>query len=491
MSEHIEPGTEPGYHLCKEIFLAHPLGAKMTEGPISMAQSQPRTITVGSGTPVEVVEVFHECWENTEVDGYILNAATISRIYGLSSLVLGCKEQPAGKPLDMEKIWEQDIFFNALDPLNTAGSLVLSQIPGTADFAKPVTVTTNGERFHSSRFQVLMNESPIYIAYTNSAFGFVGRSVYQRALFPMKSFINTMVVDDFITTKNGLLIAKQESPGSILDDIMAGVMALKRRMFKQAHTGQVVSIGKEEAVETLNMQNVDGAGTFARNNILKNIATAADMPAKLLENETLVQGFGEGTEDAKNIAAYIDSIRKKLTRIYKWFDGVIMYRAWTPEFFSRIQRLYPDLYKGREYRDVFSEWRRNFKAEWPSVLREPESERVKVSAVKFEMAIATLQLTLPHLDPVNKGLAIQWLCDTINEEEMLFPREIELDIDGLVASMEADKRAAQKMQEQSLAGEEGDQKKFPKFDSASQPMLMANLRRSLDQLPHRVAEKRA
>ena len=33
-----------------------------------------------------------------------------------------------------------------------------------------------------------MNQSPIYIEFTNSAFGFVGRSVYQRRLVPDENF---------------------------------------------------------------------------------------------------------------------------------------------------------------------------------------------------------------------------------------------------------------------------------------------------------------
>ena len=47
------------------------------------------------------------------------------------------------------------------------------------------------------------------------------------------------------------------------------------------------------------MQNVYAAGTYSRTNIIKDIASAAEMPAKLLDNETLVAGFGEGTEDCQ------------------------------------------------------------------------------------------------------------------------------------------------------------------------------------------------
>jgi hypothetical protein len=430
MAPNIQPGSDPSYQLCKTIYLYHPLGQKMAESPINMAQSQARELTI-QDAPEEVVQAFSKEWEKIGANGLIHNTMRLSRVYGISSLVVGCEEEKSDQPLQLEKIWSQALWFNVLDPLNTAGSLVLSQIPTAEDFTKPVVVRASGQVFHRSRYQVVMNENPIYLAYTTSAFGFVGRSVYQRALFPLKSFIRSMVADDMIATKLGLLIAKMKMPGSVLDKIMAKIAGLKRALLKQAQTGQVLSIDVEEEIETLNMQNVDGAGTFARGNILKNVATAADMPAKLLENETMVEGFGEGTEDAKTIARYIELIRMKMQPLYAFFDNLVQYRAWNPEFYKRMQNLHPTLYGDREYEDVFSEWRTNFAAEWPSLLIEPESEEVKVEQTKYEAIVAAAQTMLPELDPENKARLMQWVTDNLNENKMLFPHALELDLDEL------------------------------------------------------------
>lgn len=430
LADDIEPGSDPSYEICKVIYSYHPLGMKMAESPISMAQSQARQVVV-QDAPEEVVKAFTDEWEAIGASALIHNVMRLSRIYGLSSVVLGCEGEDDDKPLDMTKIWNQKIFFNALDPLNTAGSLVLSQVPTSADFNKPVTVVVNGKRFHPSRYVVVMNEAPIYLQYTGSAFGFVGRSVYQRALFPLKSFIRSMIADDLIATKLALLIAKQQAPGSVIDKVMGAVAGLKRNLLKQAQTGNVLSIGTEETIETLNMQNVDGAGTFARTNILKNIATAADMPAKLLENETMVAGFGEGTEDAKNIARYIERIREKMAPLYAWFDNVVQYRAWNEQLFDRVKRKYPDRYKKTQFRDAFSEWRRNFHAEWPSFLIEPESEEVKVEDTKAQTIIALLQTMLPELDPANKARLVQSALDNLNENKRMFAHAFELDYETL------------------------------------------------------------
>ena len=454
-TEAIEPGSLPSYELCKVIYTDHPLGQKMADSPIVMAQNQPRRITVPKA-PEEVQKAFSAEWDRMAAEEIIRNTMSLSRVYGIASLVAGCEQVPSSRMLDMEKIHEQSLFFNVLDPLNTAGSLVLNQVPTAPDFNKPPgPVRVAGQVFHASRSRIVMNESPVYLSYTTSAFGFVGRSVYQRALYPLKSFIRTMVADEMVATKLGLLIAKQKQPGSIISKMMAEVAFMKRYFVKQAQTGQVISIDIAETVETLNMQNVDGAGAFARTNILKNIATAADMPAKLLENETLVQGFGEGTEDAKTIARYIDGVRRKMQPLYAFLDNFAQYRAWSEDFFNRLQRTNPDLYSGRTYRDVFLEWRASFATEWPSLLIEPESEKIKVEQTKLEAIVAMLQSLMQQLDEGNQLRLIQWAADNLSEAKRLFPYALELDYDDLEEFLEQAQKLRQKQQANALIAPPG------------------------------------
>jgi hypothetical protein len=209
------------------------------------------------------------------------------------------------------------------------------------------------------------------------------------------------------------------------------MFAKKRQLLKEAKTDNVISIGEGESVDTLNMQNLDGAYGIARTNILKNIATAAAMPAKLLENETLVQGFGEGTEDAKNIARYIDREREEMSPIYMWFDKIVQYRAWNEEFYKTIQKEFPEEYKDVEYNQAFYSWVNSFAAEWPSLLTEPDSEKIKVEETKFKAIVAMLETMLPNLDPDNKARLIEWAQDNFNENHMLFQSPLDLDMDAL------------------------------------------------------------
>jgi hypothetical protein len=495
MADDIQPGSEPSYQICKTIYTHHPLGAKMAEAPVSMAQSQERMLTV-QDAPEEVLKAFKDEWLALGVDNLIHNHMSLSRVYGLATIVLGCEGQAADKPLDMTKIWDQQIYFNVYDPLNTAGSLVLSQVPTSPDFNKPMTVRTSGETFHRSRYQVVMNENPVYLQYTSSAFGFVGRSVYQRALYPLKSFIRSMIADDLIATKLALLIAKQEAPGSIIDKVMQRIASMKRGLLKNAQTGQVLSIGLNEEIETLNMQNVDGAGTFSRTNILKNVATAADMPAKLLENETMVAGFGEGVEDAKNIARYIERVRMWMDPDYKWFQNIVQYRSWNRPFFERIKKKYPERYGKVSYDEAFIEWRSNFAHQWPSLLIEPESEQIKVEDVKLQAILAVLQTLLPELDAANKALLIQSALANVSENKRMFAHEFNLDYDTLLEHLKENQEQSKLLA--AGGGDEGDPdkgedvgggvgKKMGKFDA-----LNASIRRlPARQVPKRVTHDRA
>ena len=469
MSDDIRPGSDPGYELCKIIYLYHPLGSKMAETPLNIAQSQKRERVV-QDAPNEVMEAFEAKWDEMKCTPLIHNVMRISRIYGIGSVIMLVEGEDAAQPLDLTTLWSKKPYFNVLDPLNTSGSLVLSQIPTNRYFNKPVTVSTMGQMIHPSRFEVAMNEEPVFIAYTASAFGFVGRSVYQRALFPLKSFIRSMIADDMIATKLGLLVAKQKQPGSIINQAMSAIAGLKRGLLKQAQTGQVLSIDVEEEITTLNMQNVDGAGKYSRDNIIKNVATSADMPAKLLDQETMVSGFGEGSEDAKNIAKYIDKVRGDMELIYKFFEKITMRMAWTPEFYKTIQNQYPENFKSRSFESAFSEWESNYSAEWPSLLIEPESEQIKVEQTKLEAIVSFLQTLLPQLDPENQGRIMQWATDNVSENKLLFPHELDLDYDTLTEFQELAAQNKQDQQDASMAGAGGtdsdvgpEAKKFGKF----------------------------
>ncbi|MEG0870371.1 MAG: DUF1073 domain-containing protein [Hafnia sp.] len=433
-SDDIQPGMTAGYQTCKTIYLYHPLGGKMVDRPIKMAMNEPRTVHVSGTYSLEqrLRDAFEREWKSLGANKHIANAARLARIYGTSAVAMLVDNQEPSTALDFRTLYKHSISFNILDPLNTAGSIVLNQDPNARDFQKVDGIQVAGKPYHKSRCVVIQNEDPIYLAYNPAAFGFTGRSVYQRALFPLKSFIQTMRTDDMVAVKGGLLVTKIKGPSSVVNNMMQKLSGIKRMMLKRGKTGEVLQIGDQDTIESIDLNNLDKPLDSVRNHILANIAAAADMPAIILNSETFTQGFGEGTEDAKAVAVYVDDLREWLETLYEYFIRICQYRAWSIEFFQSLRADIPDIKD--TYSQYFSKWINNFEYRWPSSLKEPESEKVKVDDIRFKAIVSTLETLLPQLtsDPDNRATLIEWACENANANEHLFPQRLNLDYDSLI-----------------------------------------------------------
>ncbi|GKP57936.1 DUF1073 domain-containing protein [Klebsiella quasipneumoniae] len=435
-SDDIQPGMSAGYQTCKTIYLFHPLGGKMVDRPIKMAMNESRTVHISQAYGIEqrLRDAFEREWKALGADKHIANAARISRIYGVSAIAMLVDNQESSSAVDYRTLYKHNVTFNILDPLNTAGSIVLNQDPNAQDFQRVDGIRVAGKPYHKSRCVVQQNEDPIYLAYNSAAFGFTGRSVYQRALFPLKSFIQTMRTDDMVSVKGGLLVTKIQGPSSVVNNMMQKLSGIKRMMLKRGKTGEVLQIGANDSIESIDLSNLEKPLDSSRNHILENIAAAADMPAIILNSETFAQGFGEGTEDARSVAVYIDNIREWLEPLYDYFIRICQYRAWSIEFFNSLRADVPEL--KNTYSLYFSSWINNFEYRWPSSLKEPESEKVKVDEIRFKAIVSMLEVLLPQVntDDENRSLLIEWAQTNANANESLFPQRLDLDIESLKAN---------------------------------------------------------
>lgn len=452
-SGEIVPGADPSYMMCKLIYEYHPLGKKLIDTPIKMAMFKPRHVVIPAGPEERLATAFNLEWERIGADGHIEDTMSVARRYGIGSVAMLVRGWESNRPMNLEALAKADISFNVFDPLNTSGSLVLSQNPNDLDFMKVQNIAVQGVPYHKSRTCTVLNEKPIYISYTSSAFGYVGRSVYQRALFPLKSFLQTMITDDMVSLKAGVLIAKVRRTGSVVDQAMSFFGAVKRSFVKEAVIGNVIQIeAPDEEIETLNLQNVNTAMETSRKNILENIASADDMPAMILKAETFAEGFGEGTEDAKYVSNYVDSKRKEMASLYNFFTPIVQYRAWNEDFYQSIQNLYPKEYGKMSHSEAMYRWRNSFAASWPTLLTEPESELAKKDDVLLKAVIAVLEVLIPECDPDNKGRLIQWAADNINELKRLFSTPMKLDYQAIADHVQDMQDQQQELQREKPAG---------------------------------------
>jgi hypothetical protein len=407
------PGAEASYEACKLIYCYHPLGLKMVEAPITLAFSQEREV---SGVPEPVKKAFNDAWSHSEANSRISDTMRQSRIYGIAT----CVEIEPG-------------VYSVFDPLVTAGSLVLNLERLAPDFLKVKTVRVDGRTFTKEDAIVMMNEQPIYLAWTNSSFGYVGRSVYQRGLYLLQSFLQTMVTDNLVTQKAGVLVAKMKKVASAVTQVIQKLAGWKRNLLKEARTYNVLQIETDEEIDTLNMQNTAEATSTAREHILQNLAASCEMPSILLKSEVLNQGFGEGSEDAKVIANYVAEFRKKMEPLYQFFVPRIQKLAWSEEFYAAfIESDEGQDYKDIPYQTAFYEWVNNFEFLWPNLLTEPDSEKAKAAQTRLEGLEQVFNLLNGILSPDDRKNLVQWVMDNVNSEanQSLFPEPLILELDG-------------------------------------------------------------
>lgn len=429
----LQPGAQLSYSDAKTIWIYHPLAAKLVEKPVALAMSKRRKIEVDSPAQENLVKAFEAEWEKLGCDNHIRDLMHISRVYGVGALAINGADQPTNAPIDFWAIAEAgDLYINTFDALNLAGSVVTNQNPNAVDFQRPLQyLTAAGQPYHPSKTVTMFHGTPIYLDFQSSSFSFSGRSIFLRSLYPLKSFVQSMQVDDLVSLKAGVIIAKIKQPGSIINNLMAKASGFKRELIKEAQNGNIISIDTDEDISSIDLQNTDKAMTVARDNIIANIASGADVPAIMLKSEGLTHGFGEGTEDSKQIVQYIDHIRNEMRPAYAFFDRIVMHRAWNREFFETLQNLYPDELWEMQYEAFFYKCCEEFEAKWPSLMEEPESELVKVDEVKTKNIVEILRTLLPVADPENRARLIEWAESNVNQMKRMFNTEMTLDFDAL------------------------------------------------------------
>lgn len=429
----VQVGSQVSYQLCKLLWEYHPLAGKIIEKPIRLALSKTRKINIPCAIEDQLKEAFEREWERLGATNHIRDTMYLSRVYGAAAIVYGAPDVPTDQPIDPWQLADmENLYFNQLDPLNLAGSIVTNQNPNAPDFQKPSqNITAAGQPYHPSRSCTVFCGTPIYLSFQGSSFSFSGRSLFLRALYPLKSFIQTMTVDDLVSLKSGLLIAKIQQSGSIVNRLMQSAASGKRDLLREGQTGNVLSITPEESIESIDLNNTDKAMTTARNNIIANIAAACDVPAILLKDEAYTQGFGEGTEDAKAVAQYIEALRHDMASLFQYFDKIVQHRAWNPEFYQALANEHPEEIGGMSYEQFFYFAQNLFKAEWPTLIEEPESEIIRRDSDKLKAMSDVLKTLGDMLDPENKARAVEWFTDNINGMTKLFASPMELDIEAL------------------------------------------------------------
>jgi hypothetical protein len=427
------PGAVPYYEQCKQIYAYHVLGKVVVDKIIDLALSQERIISIDDDSESAIIKIFNETWDKLNATSMIAQVLSLSRIYGAGALVLDAGNgEETDQPIDYAGLAKQDIKFKAFDPLIISGSLSTYQDPLDPDFQGVPFLVAQGKIFHHTRSFTVMNESPIYLQWTTSAFGYTGRSVYQRALYPMKTYLMSMTTDNYVLKKAGMEIFTSENvTGSLVDQQVLNNKKNTALSLKYAEQDNVAALSTGQTLTSFDLMNIEGPTKNARSNALKDIASATNQAAALINQETLTSGFGEGSEDAKMIEAEVDKYRKFIKPIFKYVSEIVMYKAWSAEFYESLQNTNPE-YVGTPYEVQFHQWMDGFDAKWPSFQREPDSDKIKVDEVQLKNTREIFDVLIPRVGPKNKRRLIQWVESVVNSCQVISKSTpLELDPDEL------------------------------------------------------------
>ena len=435
----IRAGDNASYELCKNLWEYHPLGGKLVEKPVNLALFKRRSYTLEDDPGNRVVTHFEDAWTRMQITQKIKNLHYTVRCYGAAAIGVGDLKNKTEEALDLWKLEESDVYISVFDPLNTAGSMVSNQDPNAPDFQAPNKVTTiQGIAWHPSRTLRLYNGSPIYLSFQNSTFGYTGRSVFQRVLFPMQSYLKTMPVNDMVAEKAGLLIVKQVQNSSTVSGIMGFAGKKKREMVKNAITGNVMQIGASDSVESLNLQNVDDALKGARENIIADIAAGSDIPALLIKDEAFAVGFADGTEDAKSVAQYIEGVRQTIDSSIEFFEKIVQHVGWNEDFYTAMAVEYPEYIAGRSYKEMFYIWQRDFVSDWAPLLEETNKDKQEGESKLVDQVTKLFTAITARIDPENYAIAVQWMADIANSLDSTKNTPLLIDFDALAAYVPPD-----------------------------------------------------
>ncbi|QBY43985.1 DUF1073 domain-containing protein [Arsenophonus nasoniae] len=429
-STDIKPGSRAGYQLCKLLWAYHPLGGKLVEKPITMALCKPRSWSVKTDPEERVINRFKEVWEKLNITQKIKDGFFTARCYGASAIGVGTLDKKSDEYLDREDLREDNIFINIFDPLNVAGSMVTSQDPNSPDFQQAdLYLNIANQYWHPSRTIKIFNGSPIYLEYQSSSYGYTGRSVFLRSLYPLRSYLKTMEANETIAEKIALIIAKISQNSSVISSVMQKVGAIKRSFVKSGKNGNILQIGPNDSIESLNLTNVEGPLSKSRDQIISDIASGSDIPSILIKEEAFAEGFGEGTEDSKAISQYIDGVREAIDPVMNYFEELIQYVAWNEDFYNSLKEEFPEIIT-EDYKTTFYKWRDEFTASWQELVEESPNKRRESDGVVIQNAVRLYAILSPNLDPENKAIAAEWLVSIANETETYkkYPFILDLDI---------------------------------------------------------------
>lgn len=231
------------------------------------------------------------------------------RLYGYSVLLpLVGPEDNASKPLMKSEIYDKEIRYNILDPLNM--TVTIDNNPASYNFKRITSMrVNNGPLIHSNRALALNNRlNNLYLQYNNASYNYVGLSELQSC-YCLMNVIATAITSMERQLMHSSLMVVEEEKGST--NVNTQSMTAQADLLSQVKQDSVVLLRNGLKLNQFQLSNFDTI-TNSIDSINKLISMTTDIPSVLFTDESLGNGFSEGSSDGQIVEMYLTDIRNSL-----------------------------------------------------------------------------------------------------------------------------------------------------------------------------------
>lgn len=414
------------YQQCIDIYTGWALGNRIVTSLPNFALSVNRKISFGD-YPKEFIDRFNETAENLNLRNELKQLCYNIRIFGASALFVNTGNDYA-KPLTSDIIrTAPNIRLIQATPLITSG-IKIDINPLSLTYMQPVLAMVNSTQVDLSRFIFVNNNEPIYQQFTESTFGYTGRSVFENMIDIIKYWNRSCIALQRIASKAGGVIVKHRG-GNIVTSFLVDSTNKFLNLIRNLSNDGVASINLGDDIELFNLNGTAEVSLILDkfNSIIQ--LALSDTPTAILLDERLAKGFGNGEEDFKALLIAVESYRETtLKPILKRLDKIVLARAFDDDFLAQMQQKYSKDLSSLTFDELRLELERTFSYEWESLYPESEANVQDNLGRKLDNLLRLRSL----------GANLGDIEEIVNADDTIYQNEIRFDSEPLTDDYEQD-----------------------------------------------------
>lgn len=333
---------------CRTIYTKHPLGRVIVDAYTDMIFSVPRRITF-DGFPGWLADEYAKVALEMGEDEAIRTTVNTAQIYGDATLYILCDATPEisdpSVPLTSEMIRDcRKVRFAVADPLYATGYVELD--PNNYDWLRPVRISVQGVDYHPSRYIMQLNGQVIPLRFSESAYRYSGRSVYQSCVEALRRYL---YLDEGLTkysSQIGMSIWRisPDRKAGLLSNLFgslgrAGSSAIDAglTMLRGAGTSNAIALLHDEDYTSIELKGISDLVEL-RDMTLKEIARATGRSETLLLGRKFAAGLNAGDNDYRDDIMRVNAERARvILPLYDWADRYVLARLLTDDILTRIK----------------------------------------------------------------------------------------------------------------------------------------------------------